>query len=53
MEKRYQIFARVGVRNIGSFNERPKNKPLRRSEPELPLDGQEGKGRARRRGFRG
>ena len=28
MEKRYQIFARVGVRNIGSFNSRPKNKPL-------------------------
>jgi S-DNA-T family DNA segregation ATPase FtsK/SpoIIIE len=37
MEKRYQIFARVGVRNIGSFNSRPKNKPLPKSEPELPL----------------
>jgi S-DNA-T family DNA segregation ATPase FtsK/SpoIIIE len=37
MEKRYQIFARVGVRNIKSFNERPKNKPLPRTEPELPL----------------
>jgi S-DNA-T family DNA segregation ATPase FtsK/SpoIIIE len=37
MEKRYQIFARVGVRNIRSFNERPKNKPLPPSEPELPL----------------
>lgn len=37
MEKRYQIFARVGVRNIKSFNERPKNKPLPPSEPELPL----------------
>jgi S-DNA-T family DNA segregation ATPase FtsK/SpoIIIE len=37
MEKRYQIFARVGVRNIGSFNSRPKNKPVPRSEPELPL----------------
>jgi S-DNA-T family DNA segregation ATPase FtsK/SpoIIIE len=37
MEKRYQIFARVGVRNIKSFNERPKNKPLPQSEPELPL----------------
>jgi len=36
MEKRYQIFARVGMRNIASFNSRPKNKlvPL---EPELPL----------------
>ncbi|MFO1476076.1 MAG: DNA translocase FtsK [Verrucomicrobiota bacterium] len=37
MEKRYQIFAKVGVRNIGSFNSRPKNKPLPPSEPELPL----------------
>jgi S-DNA-T family DNA segregation ATPase FtsK/SpoIIIE len=37
MEKRYQIFAKVGVRNIKSFNERPKNKPLPQSEPELPL----------------
>jgi S-DNA-T family DNA segregation ATPase FtsK/SpoIIIE len=37
MEKRYQIFAKVGVRNISSFNSRPKNKPLRETEPELPL----------------
>ena len=37
MEKRYQIFARVGVRNVGSFNSRPKNKPLPEREPELPL----------------
>ncbi len=37
MEKRYQIFARVGVRNIGSFNSRPRNKPLPPAEPELPL----------------
>src|SRR5438093_643411 len=37
MEKRYQIFAKVGVRNIKSFNERPKNRPLPQSEPELPL----------------
>lgn len=38
MEKRYQIFARVGVRNVKSFNERPKNKPLPPPpEPELPL----------------
>ena len=37
MEKRYQIFARVGVRNIKSFNERPKNKPLPQKELELPL----------------
>jgi S-DNA-T family DNA segregation ATPase FtsK/SpoIIIE len=37
MEKRFQIFMRVGVRNIPSFNSRPKNKPLPLPEPELPL----------------
>jgi len=37
MEKRYQIFARVGVRNIKSFNDRPRNKPLPVQELELPL----------------
>jgi S-DNA-T family DNA segregation ATPase FtsK/SpoIIIE len=37
MEKRYQIFARVNVRNIKSFNDRPKNKPLPELELELPL----------------
>jgi S-DNA-T family DNA segregation ATPase FtsK/SpoIIIE len=37
MEKRYKIFARVGVRNIKSFNDRPKNKPLPERELELPL----------------
>ena len=37
MEKRYQIFARVGVRNVATFNARPKNKPLKETEPELPL----------------
>jgi S-DNA-T family DNA segregation ATPase FtsK/SpoIIIE len=37
MEKRYQIFARVGVRNIATFNTRPKHKPMPPSEPELPL----------------
>ncbi|HUC84322.1 MAG TPA: DNA translocase FtsK, partial [Candidatus Acidoferrales bacterium] len=37
MEKRYKIFARVGVRNVKSFNERPKNKPLPDPELELPL----------------
>jgi len=36
-EKRYQIFARVGVRSIESFNSRPKNKLLPPLEPELPL----------------
>jgi DNA segregation ATPase FtsK/SpoIIIE, S-DNA-T family len=39
MEKRYQIFAKVGVRNIKSFNERPRSgKPSPKSqELELPL----------------
>ncbi|HTH47562.1 MAG TPA: DNA translocase FtsK, partial [Candidatus Limnocylindria bacterium] len=37
MEKRYQIFAKVGVRNIKGFNDRPKDKPLPVVEPELPL----------------
>jgi S-DNA-T family DNA segregation ATPase FtsK/SpoIIIE len=37
MEKRYQIFARVNVRNIKSFNERPKDKLAPPVEPELPL----------------
>jgi S-DNA-T family DNA segregation ATPase FtsK/SpoIIIE len=37
MEKRYQIFAKVGVRNIRSFNERPKHKPIPRADLELPL----------------
>ena len=37
MEKRYQIFAKVGVRNIKSFNERPKHKPKPEPELELPL----------------
>ena len=30
MEKRYQIFAKVGVRNIKSFNERPRTSRFRR-----------------------
>ncbi|MEI6342693.1 MAG: DNA translocase FtsK [Verrucomicrobiota bacterium] len=40
MEKRYQIFARVGVRNIKAFNERPKDKEVEKPaarQPELPL----------------
>lgn len=37
MEKRYQIFAKVGVRNIKGFNDRPKDKPIPPAEPELPL----------------
>ncbi|HZM03871.1 MAG TPA: DNA translocase FtsK [Candidatus Saccharimonadales bacterium] len=51
MEKRYQIFARVGVRNIRSFNERPKNKPMPVPEPELPLMTKKEKVEASQDGF--
>jgi S-DNA-T family DNA segregation ATPase FtsK/SpoIIIE len=51
MEKRYQIFARVGVRNIGSFNSRPKNKPLPQQELELPLHAKKEKVEAGAEGF--
>jgi S-DNA-T family DNA segregation ATPase FtsK/SpoIIIE len=51
MEKRYQIFARVGVRNIKSFNERPKNAPLPSREPELPLMAKKEKIEAGSEGF--
>ncbi|MBA4150707.1 MAG: DNA translocase FtsK [Verrucomicrobia bacterium] len=51
MEKRYQIFARVGVRNIKSFNERPKNKPTPPAEPELPLMSKKEKIEAGQDGF--
>lgn len=38
MEKRYQIFAKVGVKNIKTFNDRPKNPPPPKpTEMELPL----------------
>jgi DNA segregation ATPase FtsK/SpoIIIE, S-DNA-T family len=38
MEKRYQIFAKVGVRNIRSFNERPRGKAQQaQAQQELPL----------------
>ncbi len=37
MEKRYQIFARVGVRNIKSFNERQRKVPPPSNQTELPL----------------
>ncbi|MFM1768284.1 MAG: hypothetical protein RJA22_813 [Verrucomicrobiota bacterium] len=38
MEKRYQIFAKVGVRNIKSFNDRPKGKQAAPApQQELPL----------------
>jgi DNA segregation ATPase FtsK/SpoIIIE, S-DNA-T family len=51
MEKRYQIFARVGARNIRSFNERPKHKPLPPIEPELPLMAKKEKVEANSDGF--
>jgi S-DNA-T family DNA segregation ATPase FtsK/SpoIIIE len=51
MEKRYQIFARVGVRNIQSFNSRPKDKPLPKPQPELPLKAKKEKVEAAADGF--
>jgi S-DNA-T family DNA segregation ATPase FtsK/SpoIIIE len=51
MEKRYKIFARVGVRNIASFNSRPKNKPLPEQEMELPLTQKKEKIEAGAEGF--
>jgi S-DNA-T family DNA segregation ATPase FtsK/SpoIIIE len=52
MEKRYQIFAKVGVRNIKSFNERPKNKPPEeKQQPELPLMAKKEKVEANAEGF--
>jgi S-DNA-T family DNA segregation ATPase FtsK/SpoIIIE len=51
MEKRYKIFARVGVRNVKSFNERPKNKPLPEQELELPLAAKKEKVEAGADGF--
>jgi S-DNA-T family DNA segregation ATPase FtsK/SpoIIIE len=51
MEKRYQIFAKVGVRNIKSFNDRPKDKPIPKAEPELPLMAKKEKVEAGQEGF--
>ncbi|HEY5041709.1 MAG TPA: DNA translocase FtsK [Verrucomicrobiae bacterium] len=51
MEKRYKIFARVGVRNVKSFNDRPKNKPLPEREMELPLAAKKEKVEAGADGF--
>jgi S-DNA-T family DNA segregation ATPase FtsK/SpoIIIE len=51
MEKRYQIFAKVGVRNVTSFNSRPKDKPLPKAEPELPLTTKKEKIEANSDGF--
>lgn len=51
MEKRYQIFAKVGVRNIKAFNERPKNPPPKSNQPELPLSASKEKIEANQEGF--
>jgi S-DNA-T family DNA segregation ATPase FtsK/SpoIIIE len=52
MEKRYQIFAKVGVRNIKAFNERPKTPPPpKANQPELPLAGGKEKIEANQEGF--
>ena len=42
MEKRYQIFAKVGARNIAGFNSRTTKKPPKTDQVELPLDESEG-----------
>lgn len=44
MEKRYQIFAKVGVRNVAAFNERALKQPEPEEQPELPLDKGEDEG---------
>lgn len=44
MEKRYQIFAKVGVRNVHAFNTRPKTKKKKEAHPELPLNDNENEG---------
>jgi S-DNA-T family DNA segregation ATPase FtsK/SpoIIIE len=51
MEKRYQIFARVGVRNIRSFNERPRSKSPVKGQPELPLTAKKEKIEVNSEGF--
>ncbi|MED6315530.1 MAG: DNA translocase FtsK, partial [Verrucomicrobiota bacterium] len=42
MEKRYQIFAKVGSRNIDGFNSRSLKKTKKADQAELPLDEGEG-----------
>ncbi|MGE3311691.1 MAG: DNA translocase FtsK 4TM domain-containing protein [Limisphaerales bacterium] len=53
MEKRYQIFAKMGVRNIKAFNERPKAPPPPKpsNQPELPLSSAKEKVEASQEGF--
>jgi S-DNA-T family DNA segregation ATPase FtsK/SpoIIIE len=36
MEKRYRIFAKIGVRNFDSFNSRPRPEPVAVVAPEVP-----------------
>jgi S-DNA-T family DNA segregation ATPase FtsK/SpoIIIE len=50
MEKRYQIFAKVGVRNIKAFNDRPKTPPPPK-QTELPLSGPKDKVEGAQEGF--
>ena len=52
MEKRYQIFARVGVRNINSFNRPPEEQAVAADGTRIAAHRQEGKGRAGRGRFR-
>ena len=52
MEKRYQIYAKVGVGIIKSFNDRPKNKPPEeKDQAELPLTAKKEKVEANAEGF--
>lgn len=51
MEKRYQIFAKVGVRNIKSFNERPLKEPPKSDQPEFQLTSTKEKIEAGEEGF--
>lgn len=51
MEKRYKIFAKVGVRNIKAFNDRPKTPPTPSPQQELPLSAAKEKIEASQEGF--
>ena len=51
MEKRYQIFAKVGVRNIASFNSRPEEQAAAGHRTGTAARGKKGKGRAGRGRF--
>ncbi len=52
MEKRYQIFAKVGVRNIKAFNDRPKiPPPPKPTQAELALSGSKERIESNQEGF--